>query len=70
MFYRKNVGTVERVARVLAAALLVACAFTAFSQTPVKWVFLAAGAMTLITGIMGFCPMCAIAGRKSLDESP
>jgi hypothetical protein len=69
MVYRKNVGPMERMARVLAAALMIACAFTAFAQSPLKWVFLGAGATTLITGVIGFCPMCAIGGRRALDET-
>ena len=67
MFYRKNVGTVERVARTLAGAVMITCAFTAFAQSPLKWVLLASGIVTVFTGAVGFCPACAMAGRRSIE---
>ena len=68
MFYRKNVGMVERVARVLAGGVMLACAFTAFAHSPLKWVLAASGAMTLLTGFVGFCPACAMVGRRNVGE--
>jgi Protein of unknown function (DUF2892) len=67
VLYRKNVGNVERVARILAGILMLACAFTAFAQSPLKWVFAASGVMTLLTGFVGFCPACAMVGRRSVS---
>jgi hypothetical protein len=67
MVYKKNVGGVERIARAVAALIMVTCAFTAFSQSPLKWVLLLAGAITLLTGLVGFCPACALAGRRRVD---
>lgn len=68
MLYRKNVGNAERAARILAGVLMLACAFTAFAQSPLKWVLAGSGVITLFTGFVGFCPACAMAGRRSVDE--
>jgi hypothetical protein len=65
MFYRKNVGTMERIARAIAGVLMIACALTAFYQSPLKWVLLGSGIVTILTGVMGICPACALAGRRS-----
>jgi uncharacterized membrane protein HdeD (DUF308 family) len=68
MFYRKNVGKTERVARTVAGALMITCAFTAFSHMSLKWVLVASGIVTILTGIVGFCPACAMAGRKNVES--
>jgi hypothetical protein len=68
MFYRKNVGTAERIGRALAGSLMITCAFTAFAQSPLKWVLLGSGIITVLTGLVGFCPACAMAGRRSIGE--
>lgn len=67
MLYRKNVGSKEGVARVLGGALIVAGALTQVGMTPLGWVLAAGGALAALTGLLGFCPACAMAGRKPLD---
>jgi hypothetical protein len=67
MFYRKNVGATERVARAVAGGLMISCAFTAFAQSPLKWVLLGSGIITLLTGVIGFCPACAMVGRRGSE---
>ena len=67
MFYRKNVGGVERIARALVALVMITCAFTAFSQSPLQWILLLSGVITLLTGLVGVCPACALAGRRRVD---
>jgi hypothetical protein len=67
MFYRKNVGTMERIARAIAGVLMIACAFTAFAQSPLKWVLLGSGIVTILTGAVGFCPACAMVGRRGSE---
>jgi hypothetical protein len=69
MLYRKNVGSKERVARVLGGALIVAGALTQIGMTPLGWVLTASGALTALSGVLGFCPACAMAGRKPLQGS-
>jgi hypothetical protein len=61
--YVKNVPTGERVARVVLGA---GGAVAAVLMVPgiLGWVLGASVAGIALTGLVGFCPMCAIAGRK------
>lgn len=67
MFYRKNVGGKERWMRLLAGALIVACALTQVGFTPLGFVLAGTGVFTALTGLVGFCPACAMVGRKPVD---
>ena len=46
-----------------AAALL---AWAIVHQTAHPWLSLGAGVVTLVTGVFGYCPACAVAGREPL----
>lgn len=70
MFYRKNVGGKEAWARMLGGGLIVACSLTQIGMTPLGWMLAASGVFTALTGVFGFCPACAMAGRKPLKELP
>ena len=63
MFYFNNLPTWERIVRVLAAAAMLFCAWH-FLGKPAGYVFLAIGLITLATAAVGFCPACALAGRR------
>ena len=67
MFCRKNMGSKEGWARMIGGALIVACSLTQIGLTPLGWVLAASGVFTALTGLVGFCPACAMAGRKSLE---
>lgn len=62
-FFVKNVPTAERVVRVLGSVGLAALAF-AFLSSPWSYVTAASAIGFAMTGLVGFCPMCALAGRK------
>lgn len=66
MFYPKNVPNLERLFRILGGILLIAFAFagqSSFGTIGIAVAFLSAA--TLIgTGFIGWCPMCALVGRK------
>lgn len=64
MLYRKNMGSRESWARVLGGVLVVACALSQVGMTPLGWTLAAAGAATALTGVFGYCPACALAGRR------
>ena len=70
MFYRKNMGSKEGRARVIGGALIAACSLTQIGLTPLGLVLAASGALTALTGLIGFCPACAMAGRKPLEGPP
>lgn len=69
MFYPKNVPNIERALRVIAGILLVAVALFGDSligpATPVRTGLLIFSAIFLVlTGFIGWCPACAVIGRK------
>ncbi len=64
MFYVKNVPGWERALRVLMGVGLEATAIVHFGSTPMGWAVGAAGAMAAMSGLFGFCPACALVGRK------
>ena len=66
MLYQKNLPVWERTIRVIAGILMGLCGFLGpgLAGTPVGYMIAAAGGMTLLTGFVGFCPACAMVGRK------
>lgn len=63
MFYTKNLPRWERIARLLAAAAMGSCAVH-FWGSPVGYLWAALVIPMVFTSTIGFCPMCALAGRK------
>ena len=66
MLYRKNLPTWERTARAVAGVAMMLCGFLGpgLAETPVGMILAATGAITLLSGLVGFCPACAMVGRK------
>ena len=65
-FYVKNVPGWERVLRIVAGSG--AAAFALYSIAgPMGWLLAASAAGIAISGLVGFCPMCAMVGRR-LDK--
>lgn len=62
MFFMKNLPIWERVLRTLAGLAAVAVGWSL--GTPYRELGLATAAGLLVTGLVGFCPMCAMVGRK------
>lgn len=69
MFYLKNVPGKERIVRILTG--MAAFVFAAMNWGVSNFAVGAGiiGAMLAMTGLMGFCPVCAMAGRKT-DKKP
>jgi hypothetical protein len=67
MFYVKNVPTWERMLRVVAGLAVVAWSLSALAGL---WGTVAAlsAAGIVLSGLFGFCPACAMVGRK-LDKA-
>lgn len=63
MFYSKNLPVWERLVRSLAALAMAYCAYRNWG-TPAAYVWAVGGAVTGLTSVVGFCPMCAFAGRR------
>ena len=64
MFYAKNLPGWERGLRILAGLLMAACGLIGLAGLVIGYLIAASGAVTLLTGSVGFCPMCAMLGRK------
>jgi hypothetical protein len=64
MLYVKNVPAWERAVRVVAGLAMIACGFFGLKGLAIGYLIAAVGALTLLTGFVGFCPMCAMSGRR------
>ena len=67
MIYAKNVPNWERILRIVMGAT--ALLFALMNWRTSSWAVCAGmiGAVFAMTGLIGFCPMCSMAGRK-LDK--
>ena len=68
MFYVKNLPMWERSLRIGAGMAVIAYAAIGMSGIGV-WAVMAAGAGAALTGLIGFCPACALAGRRLAKRS-
>lgn len=56
----KNVGTVDKVIRIVLGVVLLALVFVG-PQTPWGWI----GIIPLVTGLIGFCPLYGVLGMNT-----
>lgn len=66
MIYRKNLPWAERALRLAAGAALIAYASQYVSAPLWSAAFACAGLTLAATAFIGFCPLCAMVGRKPL----
>jgi Protein of unknown function (DUF2892) len=64
MFFRKNLPHWERLARACAGLMVIAFSLFYPLADWIKWTAIVSGIMVIGTGFIGFCPMCAMAGRR------
>lgn len=67
MFYVKNVPVWERWLRIMMGVALLLAPIVWLDWGTLGIVLGVMGAVGVMTGLMGYCPMCALAGRK-LEE--
>lgn len=67
MWYAKNLPTWERIVRV-GGAWVFACASWAMRDSPLVWVFGIAAIVGAGTALVGYCRLCALAGRANLPS--
>ncbi|MFZ6843270.1 YgaP family membrane protein [Undibacterium sp. RuTC16W] len=63
MLYVKNVPGWERVLRILAGVIAIAASIYFFDGKLALMLALSAAGMVM-SGLFGFCPMCAMVGRR------
>ena len=68
MFYRKNLFAWEQLLRVVAGVLMIAAGFVYLPGWS-GYAVAVAGAMLAVTGVLGYCPACAMVGRKPIDRT-
>ncbi|MBS0172508.1 MAG: DUF2892 domain-containing protein [Nitrospira sp.] len=68
MFYVKNLPTWERILRVIMGIMSLAYAGINWGVSGLAVGVGIMGAVLAMTGLMGFCPMCAMVGRKLNKE--
>jgi hypothetical protein len=64
MFYRKNLPGWERAMRVIGGAMMIGYGLVGMPGAMAGYLIAGSGIMAILTGFFGFCPMCAMVGRK------
>ena len=63
MFYVKNLPVLERVIRIGAGSAVAIYAVVGLGGV-LSWTMVVTGIGLALTGVIGFCPACAMAGRR------
>jgi uncharacterized membrane protein HdeD (DUF308 family) len=69
MMFKRNMGSKERVARMVVGALLICTGVVAMHSSALGIAVAAVGGVSLITGVFSYCPACAVAGREPTASS-
>ena len=64
MFYRKNLPGWERAMRTIGGVAMIGNGLSGMPGTMAGYLIAGAGAIAILTGSFGFCPMCAMVGRR------
>ena len=64
MFYRKNLPGWERAMRTIGGVVMIAYGLLGMPGMMAGYLIAATGAVAMATGFFGFCPMCAVVGRR------
>ena len=67
MFYQKNLFAWEQVLRIVVGLAMVGALF--YLPGWLGYLVAAGGGMLAITGVFGYCPACAMIGRKPIDRT-
>jgi DUF2892 family protein len=68
MWYVKNVPTVERVIRLISGLVLLGGAVAWMGPTASGWIMGSLGTAAAVSGLVGWCPMCAMLVRKPASK--
>jgi membrane protein implicated in regulation of membrane protease activity len=69
MFHiKRNLPVWERLSRVVAGAACAWIGLGPLAASTLDWLVLATGVTLLLTAFVGFCPACAMIGRRYLDR--
>ncbi|MFZ3003123.1 MAG: DUF2892 domain-containing protein [Undibacterium umbellatum] len=69
MFHiKRNLPHWERALRIISGVALGWLAFSGQFQGTLNWIIIASAVTMVMTAFVGFCPACAMVGRKYLDN--
>ena len=68
MFYRKNIYAWEQVLRLIVGAMMIGIAIWALPGSWIGYGLMIGGAGLMVTGFLGYCPACAMVGRKPVSR--
>lgn len=68
LFLKRNLPHRERALRIGSGAIIGWAALQGFVTGILFWLALATAATLLLTAFVGFCPACAMLGRRYLDK--
>lgn len=64
MFYKKNLPMWERILRVIVSLIIIGVTFHSPLAAWAKWLIAVSAMVSMGFAFIGFCPMCAMYGRK------
>jgi hypothetical protein len=67
MWFAKNLPLWERLLRLFMASGMLFCAWV-LRANPVGWALAMGGVAAVLTALVGYCPACALAGRRLLNK--
>ena len=67
LFYR-NLGSKERIVRMAGGTLMIACGLFGLVATPLGLAIAGVGVASFVTGLVSYCPACALSGRKPIES--
>ena len=67
-FLKRNLPTWERAVRITAGIAVGAAVAGGLTTGALTWLALATAATLVLTAFVGFCPACAMVGRRYLDQ--
>lgn len=67
-FLKRNLPIWERALRLVAALVVLWLGLSGITAGVVTWLAFATAATLALTAFVGFCPACAIVGRRYLDQ--
>lgn len=66
--FQRNEGNIERIIRIALGLVVLALAFTSLITGVWTWVAAIVGAMLLITGVVGICPLYTVISLVTKKE--
>ncbi len=67
-FLKRNLPTWERAVRIAMGVVIGAAVFSGFTSGLVTYLAIATAATMVLTAFVGFCPACAMVGRRYLEK--